>query len=687
MFVKGMFSWICDGTLDLGSYCIQRSMIDGVNLLFLGVFCLLLLVGSIRKHYNISIRSRDWLFIVVSICCLLTSIAYLVLGFWNLIAKNDGHSLGSLLVSLVRVLVWISFSVSLLLQLSKWIRILNSVWWVAYFSLFSALNIEIISATGGIQIIDIVQWLVNFLLLICAFKNIKQMLSQPSQEGYSLSEPLVVKNVENSRAGPEEASFLSKLSFTWIGPLLSVGHSKPLVLEDIPPLVSENEAKLAYQNFAQAWDTTLREKGSSNTKNLALLAITKVYLKENISVAIYAFLRTISIVVSPLILYGFVNYATRREENLNEGVFVLGCLIISKVVESLSQRHWFFNSRKSGMRMRSALMVAVYQKQIKLSSLGRRRHSTGEVVNYVAVDAYRMGEFPWWFHLAWSFVLQLFLAIGVLFWIIGSGALFGLIPLVICCFLNVPFAKLLQKCQFQCMVAQDERLRATSEILNSMKIIKLQSWEEKFKNLIESSRENEFKWLSEAQLKKVYGTILYWMSPTIVSSATFFGCLLLGSAPLNASTIFTVLATLRTMGEPVRMIPEALSAIIQVKVSFDRLNAFLLDDELKDDGIRRYPVMHNIEKSIEIQDGIFSWDPESTINPTLLEINLEVGLGQKIAVCGSVGAGKSSLLYAILGEIPKISGTVSHKRTSLNCTLRITKSVSNLNFSMLCQTG
>ena len=30
---------------------------------------------------------------------------------------------------------------------------------------------------------------------------------------------------------------------------------------------------------------------------------------------------------------------------------------------------------------------------------------------------------------------------------------------------------------------------------------------------------------------------------------------------------------------------------------------------------------------------------------------------QKIPVCGPVGAGKSSLLYAVLGEIPKISGT------------------------------
>ncbi|GKD50613.1 ABC transporter C family member 8-like protein, partial [Tanacetum coccineum] len=79
---------------------------------------------------------------------------------------------------------------------------------------------------------------------------------------------------------------------------------------------------------------------------------------------------------------------------------LVACLIVVKVVESLSHRQFFFNARRTGMRMRSALMVAVYEKQLKLSSLGRKRHSAGEVVNYIAVDSYRMGEFVMWFHVA-----------------------------------------------------------------------------------------------------------------------------------------------------------------------------------------------------------------------------------------------------------------------------------------------
>ena len=57
-------------------------------------------------------------------------------------------------------------------------------------------------------------------------------------------------------------------------------------------------------------------------------------------------------------------------------------------------------------------------------------------------------------------------------------------------------------------------------------------------------------------------------------------------------------------------------------------------------------------------DGNFSWDLSSS-NTTLKGINLNVTQGMRVAVCGTVGSGKSSLLSCILGEVPRISGTVS----------------------------
>ncbi|CAN1785879.1 ABC transporter C family member 8 [Linum perenne] len=661
----GEVDWICKGNLGLTSSCIQRTIIDTINLIFLALFCLFWLISSATRRQASGRNStrKDLILVIVSACCGLTSIAYFSIALWDLLLTNDDDKL-NLLVHILRGVIWACLAVSLLVSSSsKLVRITVLVWWVTFSVLVSALNIEILVFGEGIQFIVLFSWPVNFLLLYSAFRNLIHFTSQEAMDyddAKDMSEPLLPGKDEKNESKMGQANFFGKIVFSWINPLLTLGFSKPLKLEDIPSLVSEDEANVSYQRFKQAWESLVRDKGSSNhgSRNLVVSAMFKVFFKENIIVGVLALVRTLATVVLPLLLYAFVNYSNLKEQNLYQGLSIVGCLIAIKLVESLSQRHLFFLARRSGMKMRSAMMVAVYEKQLKLSSLGRRRHSAGEIVNYIAVDAYRMGEFPWWLHSTWSLTLQLFLSIAVLFGVVGIGAVTGLVPLVICGFLNVPFAKVLQRCQSQFMVAQDERLRATSEILNSMKIIKLQSWEEKFKSLIESKRENEFKCLSAIQLMKPFASGLYWLSPTIISTVTFIGCALFRSAPLNASTIFTVLATLRGMGEPVRMIPECMSIMIQVQVSFNRVNAFLLDHELKNENLsRNESETETPNGSVRIEDGKFSWDPESTL-PTLSQVNLRIQPGQKVAVCGPVGGGKSSLLYAILGEIPKITGSV-----------------------------
>lgn len=80
---------------------------------------------------------------------------------------------------------------------------------------------------------------------------------------------------------------------------------------------------------------------------------------------------------------------------------------------------------------------------------------------------------------------------------------------------------------------------------------------------------------------------------------------------------------------------------------------------------------------MNIEKGSFAWaagDP-----PVLKDINLEVKSGKLVAVVGSVGSGKSSLVAAMLGEMEKISGKVNttgriayipQQAWIQNCTLR-----------------
>ncbi|GLT83654.1 hypothetical protein SLE2022_019310 [Rubroshorea leprosula] len=88
--------------------------------------------------------------------------------------------------------------------------------------------------------------------------------------------------------------------------------------------------------------------------------------------------------------------------------------------------------------------------------------------------------------------------------------------------------------------------------------------------------------------------------------------------------------------------------IVQTKVSLGRIASFLHLDDLKPDVIERLP-RGSSDTAIEIIDGNFSWDL-STPSVTLKDINLKVHHGMRVAVCGTAGSGKSSLLSGKIEE-------------------------------------
>ena len=98
--------------------------------------------------------------------------------------------------------------------------------------------------------------------------------------------------------------------------------------------------------------------------------------------------------------------------------------------------------------------------------------------------------------------------------------------------------------------------------------------------------------------------------------------------------------------------------MVQAKVSLDRVNKYMNNEELDTNAVQ-----HNtsVKEQIVIQNGQFRWGKDE---PVILEnINFRVKPGSLTAVVGKVGAGKSSLLSACLGDMVKCSGNVNVKGT------------------------
>ncbi|KAI8030603.1 ABC transporter C family member 10 [Camellia lanceoleosa] len=519
-------------------------------------------------------------------------------------------------------------------------------------SIFAALSNKQVSTKVAL---DVLSFVGAILLLVCTYKGYKY--EEIDETGYT---PLNGEANGSTKTAPvtinpfSKAGFLSIMSFWWLNPLMKRGKEKTLNNEDIPKLREEDRAEACYLLFMEQLNKQKQIDPSSQPSILRTIVI--CHWTEILVSGFFALLKIITISAGPLLLNAFIEVAEGNESFKYEGYVLAISLFFSKSIESLAQRQWYFRSRLIGLKVRSLLTAAIYKKQLRLSNAAKATHSAGEIMNYVSTDAYRIGEFPYWFHQTWTTSLQLCFALIILFRAVGLATIAALVVIILTVLCNTPLAKLQHKFQSRLMVAQDERLKASSEALVSMKVLKLYAWESHFKNVIENLRKVEYKWLSAVQLRKSYNSFLFWSSPVLVSTATFGACYFLG-VPLYASNVFTFVATLRLVQEPVRCIPDVIGVVIQANVAFSRIVNFLEAPELENKNTRKKCNMEMKDYNIFIKSANLSWE-ENPLKPTLRNINLEVRAGEKVAICGEVGSGKSTLLAAILGEVPNVQGTI-----------------------------
>ncbi|XP_048548789.1 ABC transporter C family member 10-like [Triticum urartu] len=451
-----------------------------------------------------------------------------------------------------------------------------------------------------------------------------------------------------------KAGFFSKMSFWWLNPLIKVGYKKPLEDKDMPLLGGTDRARNQYLMFME--ELNGKKPSPSHATPSFLWTIVSCHKRAILVSGFFALLKVLAVSTGPIILKAFINVSRGKGSFKYEGCVLAGLMFICKCCESLSQRQWYFRTRRLGLQVRSFLSAAIYKKQQKLSNAAKMKHSSGNIMNYVTVDAYQIGEFPYWFHQTWSTSVQLCIAMAILYNAVGAAMISSLVIIIMIILCNIPFSRLQHKFKSKLMEAQDVRLKAMCESFVHMKVLKLYAWEAHFKKVIEGLREVEYKWLSAFQLRRTYNAFLFWSSPTWVSAATFLTCYLL-KIPLDASNVFTFVATLSLVQEPVRLIPEVIGIVIQAKVAFTRISNFLDAPELNGQVRKKSYVGIDYPVPIAMNSCSFSWD-ENTSNTTLKNINLVVKGGEKIAICGEVGSGKSTLLAAVLGEVPKTEGMI-----------------------------
>ncbi|XP_063479791.1 multidrug resistance-associated protein 1 isoform X8 [Symphalangus syndactylus] len=466
---------------------------------------------------------------------------------------------------------------------------------------------------------------------------------------FSDRSPLFSETIHDPNPCPESsASFLSRITFWWITGLIVRGYRQPLESSDLWSLnkedTSEQVVPVLVKNWKKECAKTRKQpvkvvysskdpaqpkessKVDANEEVEALIvkspqkewnpSLFKVLYKTFGPYFLMSFffkaIHDLMMFSGPQILKLLIKFVNDTKAPNWQGYFYTVLLFITACLQTLVLHQYFHICFVSGMRIKTAVIGAVYRKALVITNSARKSSTVGEIVNLMSVDAQRFMDLATYINMIWSAPLQVILALYLLWLNLGPSVFAGVAVMVLMVPVNAVMAMKTKTYQVAHMKSKDNRIKLMNEILNGIKVLKLYAWELAFKDKVLAIRQEELKVLKKSAYLSAVGTFTWVCTPFLAS------------------------------------------------VSLKRLRIFLSHEELEPDSIERRPVKDGGgTNSITVRNATFTWakgDP-----PTLNGITFSIPEGALVAVVGQVGCGKSSLLSALLAEMDKVEGHVAIK--------------------------
>ena len=266
----------------------------------------------------------------------------------------------------------------------------------------------------------------------------------------------------------------------------------------------------------------------------------------------------------------------------------------------------------TGVRSQNAVIAMIYNKHGRISNATNKQYDSGEIVNFVQVDAQRL----FWVCYQLADVVQMPFVLGLsfafAFYFFGYYFLAGLgvFLLAMAVFLGIGLYYNVQEKII--MRRKDRRMKTTTESVNNIKMLKLYSWQDSFLYRIQRRRQKELKTLVKINMGwavVITGLYLFPSMLPLVAFSTYIGA----GNTLKFNVAVSALVIFNLMQDPLVQVPFFLSEIVNLIVSMRRIEGFLDLEEVQSGIIERNDSGDGGEVALSLK-GNFSWGFSSKKN-------------------------------------------------------------------------
>ncbi|TRZ25150.1 hypothetical protein HGM15179_001958 [Zosterops borbonicus] len=543
-----------------------------------------------------------------------------------------------------------------------------------------------------LQLASLLAYVVSYLFPTAARQDFLS-INRSWQQDQPISGP-GIPVPDQQRVAEDGESWLSRFFYTWMNPLMKRGYQQKLNQpQDVYELPRQLRAARVCDRFYSCWQkkAALHQAeeetvsltspiiaggdGSGGAPDSPHHAQEAVRLLSVLHAAFGLRFYTLGLLKlagsllgfsGPLLLNLLVNFMESRQEPLSHGVLYALGLFAGSFLGALLRNQFSYETNKMALMVRGAVISAIYRKALRVSGTSLARFTVGEIVNFMSTDTNRLVNFCRSFHELWSLPVQLAITLYLLYQQVGVAFLGGVALALLLVPLNKIIANRIMVNNQKMLTHKDTRVKLMTEFLCGIRVIKFYAWEKHFSTRINACRAEELQKLRAISYLDALCVYMWAALPVVVSIAIFVAYVLLGHQ-LTATKVFTALALVGMLILPLNGFPWVLNAILEAKVSLDRIQKFF---ELMDQDLEAYYALDSpsdTATAMEVKCAAFSWVPveeEGTRQPSstgTLQLhieNLSVRKGMLLGVVGKVGSGKSSLLAAITGELIKQGGRV-----------------------------